>query len=214
MRLILVGPPGAGKGTQAVHLAAHYSIPHISTGDIFRANIKNSTELGKRAQAFMDKGELVPDSVTNEMVRDRLGQADAANGFLLDGFPRNTAQADELNKILVEKSMPLDAVLELKIENAEIIRRLSGRRTCRNCSASFHIDFEKPKVADVCDACQGELYQREDDKEEVVARRLEVYTEQTAPIIDYYSKAGLLKSISALGDVSEITQLAIKSLTK
>ena len=214
MRLILVGPPGAGKGTQAVHLAAHYSIPHISTGDIFRANIKNATELGKRAQAFMDKGELVPDSVTNEMVRDRLGQADAANGFLLDGFPRNTAQADELNKILVEKSMPLDAVLELKIENAEIIRRLSGRRTCRNCSASFHIDFEKPKVAGVCDACQGELYQREDDKEEVVARRLEVYTEQTAPIIDYYSKAGLLKSISALGDVSEITQLAIKSLTK
>jgi adenylate kinase len=214
MRLILVGPPGAGKGTQAVHLAAHYSIPHISTGDIFRANIKNSTELGKRAQAFMDKGELVPDSVTNEMVRDRLGQADAANGFLLDGFPRNTAQADELNKILVEKSMPLDAVLELKIESVEIIRRLSGRRTCRNCSASFHIDFEKPKVAGVCDACQGELYQREDDKEEVVARRLEVYTEQTAPIIDYYSKAGLLKSISALGDVSEITQLAIKSLTK
>ena len=214
MRLILVGPPGAGKGTQAVHLAAHYSIPHISTGDIFRANIKNSTELGKRAQAFMDKGELVPDSVTNEMVRDRLGQADAANGFLLDGFPRNVAQADELNKILVEKSMPLDAVLELKIENAEIIRRLSGRRTCRNCSTSFHIDFEKPKVAGVCDACQGELYQREDDKEEVVARRLEVYTEQTAPIIDYYSKAGLLKSISALGDVSEITQLAIKSLAK
>jgi len=214
MRLILVGPPGAGKGTQAVHLAAHYSIPHISTGDIFRANIKNATELGKRAQAFMDKGELVPDSVTNEMVRDRLGQADAVNGFLLDGFPRNTAQADELNKILIEKSMPLDAVLELKIENSEIIRRLSGRRTCRNCSASFHIDFEKPKVAGVCDACQGELYQREDDKEEVVARRLEVYTEQTAPIIDYYSKAGLLKSISALGDVSEITQLAIKSLTK
>jgi adenylate kinase len=214
MRLILVGPPGAGKGTQAVHLAAHYSIPHISTGDIFRANIKNSTELGKRAQAFMDKGELVPDSVTNEMVRDRLGQADAVNGFLLDGFPRNTAQADELNKILVEKSMPLDAVLELKIQNSEIIRRLSGRRTCRNCSASFHIDFEKPKVAGVCDACQGELYQREDDKEEVVARRLEVYTEQTAPIIDFYSKAGLLKSISALGDVSEITQLAIKSLTK
>ena len=214
MRLILVGPPGAGKGTQAVHLAAHYSIPHISTGNIFRENIKNSTQLGQLAQSFLDKGELVPDSVTNEMVRDRLGQADAANGFLLDGFPRNTAQADELNNILIEKSMPLDAVLELKIENLEIIRRLSGRRTCRNCSASFHIDFEKSKVAGVCDACQGELYQREDDKEEVIARRLEVYTEQTAPIINYYSKAGLLKSISALGDVAKITQLAIKSLTK
>jgi adenylate kinase len=135
MRLILVGPPGAGKGTQAVHLAAHYSIPHISTGNIFRENIKNSTQLGQLAQSFLDKGELVPDSVTNEMVRDRLGQADAANGFLLDGFPRNTAQADELDNILIEKSMPLDAVLELKIENLEIIRRLSGRRTCRNCSA-------------------------------------------------------------------------------
>ena len=214
MRLILVGPPGAGKGTQAVHLAAHYQIPHISTGDIFRANIKNATPLGQRAQSFMDKGELVPDSVTNEMVRDRLGEPDTKNGFLLDGFPRNTAQADELNKILVEKNMPLDAVLELKIENSEIIRRLSGRRTCRNCSATFHIEFEKPKSADLCDACQGELYQREDDKEEVVARRLQVYTEQTAPIINYYSKAGLLKSISALGNVAEITQLAITSITK
>ena len=214
MRLILVGPPGAGKGTQAVHLAAHYQIPHISTGDIFRANIKNATPLGRRAQSFMDKGELVPDSVTNEMVRDRLGEPDTKNGFLLDGFPRNTAQADELNKILVEKNMPLDAVLELKIENSEIIRRLSGRRTCRNCSASFHMEFEKPKTANLCDTCQGELYQREDDKEEVVARRLEVYTEQTAPIINYYSKAGLLKSISALGDVGEITQLAITSITK
>jgi adenylate kinase len=148
MRLILVGPPGAGKGTQAVHLAAHYQIPHISTGDIFRANIKNATQLGLRAQSFMDKGELVPDSVTNEMVRDRLGEPDTKNGFLLDGFPRNTAQADELNKILVEKNMPLDAVLELKIENSEIIRRLSGRRTCRNCSATFHIEFEKPKSAE------------------------------------------------------------------
>jgi adenylate kinase len=214
MRLILVGPPGAGKGTQAVHLAAHYQIPHISTGDIFRANIKNATPLGRRAQSFMDKGELVPDSVTNEMVRDRLGEPDTKNGFLLDGFPRNTAQADELNKILVEKNMPLDAVLELKIENSEIIRRLSGRRTCRNCSATFHLEFEKPKTANLCDTCQGELYQREDDKEEVVARRLEVYTEQTAPIINYYSKAGLLKSISALGDVGEITQLAITSITR
>ena len=212
MRLVLVGPPGAGKGTQAQFLAAHFSIPHISTGDIFRANLKNGTDLGKQAQSFMDRGELVPDSVTNEMVRDRLGNSDVANGFLLDGFPRNTNQADVLEQILTDKKMPLDAVLELKIDNAEIIKRLSGRRTCRGCGASSHVEFEKPKVAGVCDKCQGELYQREDDKEEVVARRLEIYGEQTEPIITFYSSKGLLKNISALGDVSAITEKAIASL--
>jgi len=212
MRLILVGPPGAGKGTQASHLAAHYKIPHISTGDIFRANLKNGTELGKKAQSFMDRGELVPDSVTNEMVKDRLGNNDVAGGFLLDGFPRNTNQAQVLDQILIEKKMPLDAVLELKIDNAEIIKRLSGRRTCQGCGVSSHVEFEKPKVAGVCDICQGALYQREDDKEEVLTRRLDIYSEQTMPIIKYYEKFGLLKNISALGDVTEITDKAIAAL--
>ena len=212
MRLILVGPPGAGKGTQAVQLAKHYKIPHISTGDIFRANLKNGTELGKQAQSVMDRGELVPDSVTNEMVRERLGNSDVGNGFLLDGFPRNTNQAEVLDGILKAKNMPLDAALELKIDHAEIIKRLSGRRTCRGCGASSHIEFEKPKVAGVCDKCQGELYQREDDKEEVVSRRLEIYSEQTEPIISFYKSAGLLKNISALGEVSEITKNAIAIL--
>jgi len=212
MRLILVGPPGAGKGTQAVHLAAHFKIPHISTGDIFRANLKNGTELGKQAQSYMDRGELVPDSVTNEMVRDRLGNSDVANGFLLDGFPRNTNQAKVLDGILTDRNMPLDAVIELSIEKAEIIKRLSGRRTCRNCSATFHIDVEKPKQPGICDKCNGALYQREDDKEEVIARRLEIYAEQTEPIIAYYQKSGILKKVSAVGEVSQITQKVIASL--
>jgi len=206
MRLILVGPPGAGKGTQAVHLASHFGIPHISTGDIFRANLKEGTPLGIQAKSYMDKGELVPDSVTNAMVKDRLAHSDTDNGFLLDGFPRNVAQAKVLRAILAEKKAPLQAALELSIDNAEIIKRLSGRRTCRNCGKVYPNDIPS------CDACGGELYQRDDDKEEVIARRLEVYAEQTAPIIAYYREEGLLITIPAVGEVPTITGSAIRAL--
>jgi len=212
MRLILVGPPGAGKGTQAVHLAEHYKIPHLSPGDIFRANIKGGTELGKLAQSYMDAGDLVPDSVTNSMVEDRLGQSDVGNGFLLDGYPRNVGQAEFLDGVLNAKGAPLDSVLEISIANDEIIKRLSGRRICRGCGASFHIHFEKPSKDGLCDKCGGELYQRQDDNEATIANRLNVYTEQTEPIIEYYKKAGLLKVISATGAVSEITTQAISAL--
>ena len=208
MRLVLVGPPGAGKGTQAVFLAEHYSIPHISTGDIFRANLKAGTPLGQEAKSFMDRGELVPDSVTNAMVKDRLTQDDVVNGFLLDGFPRNVVQAEVLRAILAEQKSPLDAVLELNIADSEIIERLSSRLTCRGCGAPA------PATAQACAACGGELYQREDDKAEVIARRLEVYNEQTAPIISFYRSEGLLITISATGAVSEITERATTALSR
>jgi len=207
MRCVLVGPPGAGKGTQAQFLAAHYSIPHISTGDIFRANLKAGTELGNQAKGFMDRGELVPDSVTNEMVKDRLTHDDAVNGFLLDGFPRNVAQAEVLRAILADKKTPLHAVLEFSLANEEIVARLSSRRTCRDCGA--------PSVGvDKCPTCGGDVYQREDDKAEVIARRLEVYAEQTAPIISFYRNEGLLISVSAVGNVEDITAHAISALSR
>ena len=185
MRLVLVGPPGAGKGTQAAFLASHFSIPHISTGDIFRANLKAGTELGNQAKGFMDRGELVPDSVTNEMVKDRLTHDDVANGFLLDGFPRNVAQAQVLSSILIEKKTPLDAVLELQIDDSEIIARLNNRRSVES---------------------------RADDAEEVIVHRLNVYHEQTAPIVQYYRSEGSLITISATGAVDEITTRAISAL--
>ena len=207
MRLVLVGPPGAGKGTQAQFLAAHYSIPHISTGDIFRANLKAGTPLGLQAKGFMDKGELVPDSVTNEMVKDRLTHDDVANGFLIDGFPRNVAQAEVLRAILAEKKTPLHAVLEFSLANEEIVARLSSRRTCKECGA--------PSVGqDKCPQCGGDVYQREDDKAEVIARRLEVYQEQTAPIVSFYRNEGLLITVGALGSVEDITAHAISALSR
>ena len=207
MRLVLVGPPGAGKGAQAQFLAAHYSIPHISTGDIFRANLKAGTPLGLQAKGFMDNGELVPDSVTNEMVKDRLTHDDVANGFLLDGFPRNVAQAEVLRAILAEKKTPLHAVLEFSLANEEIVARLSSRRTCKECG--------QPSVGqEKCPQCGGDVYQREDDKAEVIARRLEVYQEQTAPIVSFYRNEGLLITVGALGSVEDITAHAISALSR
>jgi adenylate kinase len=207
MRLVLVGPPGAGKGTQAKFLAEHYSIPHISTGDIFRANLKAGTELGNQAKAFMERGELVPDDLTNAMVRDRLNESDAAKGFLLDGWPRNVNQAEVLQSIMAEKKTPLNAALEFSLPNEIIIERLSSRLTCRACGAPAEAK------ATVCPACgASDLYQRDDDKPEVIARRLAVYEEQTAPIISFYKNEGILVTISANGAVADITKQAISTL--
>lgn len=212
MRLILVGPPGAGKGTQAQFLAEHFAIPHISTGDIFRANLKSGTPLGVEAKGYMDKGELVPDSVTNAMVADRLTHADTKNGFLLDGFPRNVVQSKVLAGIVEKAGTPINAALELTVDEKEIIRRLSGRRVCRNCGRIWHIDSDPTQDAAICGGCGGEIYQRDDDKEEVIARRLEVYREQTEPIINFYRTRSLLVSISAMGAVEEVTSRAIAAL--
>ncbi|GAA5027003.1 MULTISPECIES: adenylate kinase [Streptomyces] len=215
MRIVLVGPPGAGKGTQAAFLAKNLSIPHISTGDLFRANISRQTELGKLAKSYMDKGELVPDEVTIAMAKDRMEQPDAENGFLLDGFPRNVSQAEALDEMLQSEGMKLDAVLDLEVPEDEVVKRIAGRRICRNDSAHvFHVTYKQPKKEGVCDVCGGELYQRDDDSEETVRKRLEVYHTQTEPIIDYYKAQGLVVTISALGKVEEVTGRAMEALAR
>ncbi|SDJ42406.1 Adenylate kinase [Frankineae bacterium MT45] len=212
MRLVLVGPPGAGKGTQAEFIAVNFSIPKISTGDIFRANVSGGTDLGKLAKKFMDAGDLVPDEVTNAMVRDRLGEPDAAEGFLLDGFPRNVAQAYELDSMLNDLASSLDVVLELEVEHEEVVKRLSGRRTCRNCGHVWHLEYDPPSTDGVCDRCGGELYQRDDDFPETVRHRLEVYSAQTAPLIEFYQSRKQLVRIDALGAVEDVTDRAIAAL--
>ena len=213
MRIVLVGPPGAGKGTQAAYLAKNLSIPHISTGDLFRANISQGTPLGKQAQEYMRAGQLVPDEVTVGMAEDRMGQPDAAGGFLLDGFPRNVAQAEALDAYLRANELTLDAVLDLEVPEDEVVKRIAGRRTCRSDSAhTFHVEYKKPETEGVCDVCGGELYQREDDSEETVRKRLEVYHRETEPIIDYYKAKGQVVTIPALGKVSEVTQRAMGAL--
>ncbi|MFI6845468.1 adenylate kinase [Kitasatospora sp. NBC_00085] len=213
MRIVLVGPPGAGKGTQAHLLAKTLSIPHISTGDLFRANIGQGTPLGLEAKSYMDAGRLVPDEVTIGMAKDRMLQPDAAKGFLLDGFPRNLGQAKALDEFLAEQGIALDGVLDLEVPEDEVVRRIAGRRLCRNDGGHvFHVDYNPPKTEGVCDECGGELYQRSDDTEEKVRTRLEVYHTETEPIIDYYAQQGLVATIPALGKVDEVTQRAIGAL--
>ena len=212
MRVVLVGPPGAGKGTQAHFIASHLAIPRISTGDIFRYNVTQQTELGSKAKEYMDRGDLVPDEVTVAMVRDRLAEDDAQEGFLLDGFPRNVPQAETLKKILAEMDAKLTVVLELVVDEDEVVRRLSGRRTCRRCERVWHIDYDPPTRPGVCDDCGGELFQRDDDKEQVIRHRLEVYKTQTAPLINFYADESILVGIDATGPVEEITARALGAL--
>jgi adenylate kinase len=212
VRLVLVGPPGAGKGTQAEFIAEEFGIPKISTGDIFRANVSGGTELGQTAKKYMDAGDLVPDEVTNAMVHDRLAQPDASAGFLLDGFPRNVAQAGELDSMLDELGTGLSVVLDLDVDHDEVVRRLSGRRTCKQCGHVWHVEYDPPAVPNVCRRCGGELYHRDDDYPVTVRHRLEVYTQQTAPLIEFYRGRGQLVAIDALGTVEDVTERAISAL--
>ena len=192
MRIILVGPPGAGKGTQAEKIVAKYNVAHISTGDILRSNVKAGTELGKKAKSFMDAGALVPDDVIVGMMRGRLAEDDCKNGFILDGFPRTVPQAEALDSLLAEMGIKLDGVILLDVDDDTVVERLCGRRMCKKCGRIFHVSFKPSSKGDLCDECGGELYQRDDDKEEVIRQRLAVYHSQTAPLVDYYGKAGLL----------------------
>jgi adenylate kinase len=212
VRLVLVGPPGAGKGTQAQFIAAQFAIPKISTGDIFRANVSEGTELGITAKKYMDAGDLVPDEVTSAMVRERLKEDDAVDGFLLDGFPRTVPQAETLDEMLAQLGTELDVVLELVVDDEEVIRRLSGRRTCRSCGHIWHVDFDPPTRDGICDHCGGELFQRDDDKPDTVRHRLEVYAVQTAPLIEFYAEKGVLVGIDATGPVDDVTERAIAAL--
>ncbi len=214
MRLVLVGPPGAGKGTQAQFIASHFAVPKISTGDIFRANVSDGTDLGLEAKKYMDAGDLVPDEVTIGMVTDRLTHEDATEGFLLDGFPRTVHQAEVLDDLLAAKAAAVDVVLELVVDDDEVVRRLSGRRTCRRCGHVWHLDFDPPATAGQCDRCSGELFQRDDDSEDTIRHRLEVYADQTSPLIGYYGDRGLLRGVDAAGPVEDVTERAINALRR
>ncbi len=212
MRAVLLGPPGAGKGTQAVRLVEKYGVPQISTGDIFRKNIKEGTELGRKAQEYMNAGQLVPDELVVDLVKDRLMQDDCANGYLLDGFPRTIFQAEQLDQFLADNGQELDAVINFEVGHDELIERLTGRRVCKNCGAGYHIKNIPPKVEGICDRCGGELEQRKDDTVETAENRIAVYKESTEPLIGYYSKTGALRNFNAEKDPAEVFEEIVKEI--
>ncbi|GEA18252.1 adenylate kinase [Moorella sp. E306M] len=206
MRLVLLGPPGAGKGTQAALICKHLGIPHISTGDMFRQAIKEGTELGRQAEKYLQSGGLVPDDVTIGLIQERLSQSDCRQGFLLDGFPRTVAQAEALDAWLAGRKEKLDAVIDIEVPREELMARLTGRRVCRQCGATYHLQYNPPAEAGKCDVCGGELIQRADDTAATVGKRLDVYNEQTAPLITYYRQRGLLKEIDGSGDIAAVSR--------
>lgn len=212
MNLLIMGPPGGGKGTQCEVLTKELNIVHISTGDMFRENVKAGTELGKKAQEYMNEGKLVPDDLVVAMVKDRLSKPDCANGFLLDGFPRTIPQAEALDTALGEMGIKLDAVLNIAVPRAKLLDRLTGRRVCRSCGATYHVIFNPPAEEGKCGKCGGELYQRSDDTEVTVNQRLDVYESQTAPLIDFYAKQGLLKESDGDQEISKVTKDVLASI--
>ncbi|MCJ7833043.1 MAG: adenylate kinase [Deltaproteobacteria bacterium] len=213
MNLVLLGPPGAGKGTQAKMMIDHYRIPQISTGDILRAALKERTPLGLKAKEFMDKGLLVPDEVVIDIIKDRLKEADCRNGYILDGFPRTVAQAQALDKVLTAMNSGIDHVISIEVDKGELIKRLTGRRTCRQCGRGYHVIFDPPLNKDICGKCQGELYQRDDDNEDTVRNRLEVYDSQTFPLIQFYKEKDLVRSIDGQGGIQQIFDRIVKVLS-
>ena len=212
MKIIMLGAPGAGKGTQAKMIAEKYSIPHISTGDIFRANIKNGTELGKKAKSFIDKGQLVPDELTLDLTMDRFKEDDCKNGYVLDGFPRTIPQAESLTEALKKNGEAIDFAVNVDVPDENIINRMSGRRACLNCGATYHIVYNAPKTENVCDTCGQELVLRDDDKPETVKKRLDVYHDQTQPLIDYYKNEGVLAEVDGTLDMEDVFQAIVKIL--
>jgi len=212
VQLVFLGPPGSGKGTQAKFIAEHFQVPHISTGDIFRRHLSEGTPLGQLARQYMDQGALVPDDVTESMVADRIDQPDAAGGFVLDGFPRNRVQAEDFDGMLRERHRRLTRVLYFQVPEAVLIQRLTGRRVCRQCGATYHVIFQPPRIPGVCDVCGGELIQRRDDQEDTVVKRLDVYRDETAPLVEYYEERGLLAPINADQSVEAVTEAILAAI--